>query len=248
MKKIMLGLLAFGVGMFLYAIVTSDVGSAQVPNCERPACRSGYRYSTRNHRCESEPNWLGHRSHYAASCPAGYNLDEARGVCVWPGQCCEKPACRRGYRFRNGRCESGPSGIGGYRSHYYPQCDAGWDLIAANGTCRRRECSGGGSEPQGTGPQIDRLGPTPCVDRGGTATVYGSGFGPVQGDRLVQLGGHGIGIFLRVTSWSDTEIRAIVPNDPRIEFSQWYYIGLQDRNRHWISNISRNITICRQFG
>jgi hypothetical protein len=70
----------------------------------------------------------------------------------------------------------------------------------------------------------------------------------VQGDRVVELGGHGIGILLRVTSWSDTEITVIVPNDPRIEFSQWYYIGLQDRDRHWISNISRTITICRQFG
>ena len=244
MKKVMFGLLAFAVSMFVYAIATSDVGSAQVPSCERPACRSGDRYSTRNHRCESSSG-LGYQSHYPASCPAGYNLDEAHGVCVWPGECCEKPACRHGYRFRNGRCESGPSGIGGYRSHYYPQCEAGWDLIG--GMCRRHECVDGG-EPQGTGPQIDRLGPTPCVDRGGTATIYGSGFGAVQGDRVVELGGHGIGIVLQVISWTDTEIKVTVPNDDRIQFSQWYYIGLQDHDRHWISNISRNITICRQFG
>ena len=246
MKKAMFGVLAILVSIAVYAIATSEVGSAQVPSCERPACRSGDRYSTRNHRCESSSG-LGYQSHYPASCPAGYNLDEARGVCVWQGQCCEKPACKRGYRFRNGRCESGPSGIGGYRSHYYPQCEAGWDLIAANGTCRKHECIGGG-EPQGTGPQIDRLGPTPCVDRGGTATIYGSGFGAAQGDRLVELGGHGIGIFLTVISWSDTEIRVVVPNDPRIQFSQWYYIGLQNAEHHWITNISRNITICRQFG
>lgn len=247
MKKVMFGLLAFFLSVALYAIPAGRVGSAQEPNCERPACRSGDKYSTRRHRCESGPTALGYRSHYPATCPPGYNLDEARGVCVQPGECCDKPACKPGYRFRNGRCESGPSGIGGYRSHYYPNCGAGWDLIAATGMCRKRDC-GGGSEPQGTGPQIERLGPTPCVDRGGTATIYGSGFGAVQGDRLVELGGHGIGILLQVTSWSDTQITVIVPNDRRIEFSQWYYIGLQDRDRHWISNISRNITICRQFG
>ncbi|MGZ5483170.1 MAG: hypothetical protein ACXWID_14435, partial [Pyrinomonadaceae bacterium] len=58
---------------------------------------------------------------------------------------------------------------------------------------------------RGAGAQIDRLGPTPCVDRGGTVTIYGSGFG-AQGDRFVELGGHGIGILLHVTSWSDTQI------------------------------------------
>lgn len=242
MKKVMVGLLAFGMSMFIYAMASSDVGSAQVPSCERSACRAGDKYSRRNHRCESTsgPNY---KSHYEASCPAGYNLDEARGVCVWPGECCQKAACRSGYRFRNGRCESSTMG---YRSHYYPQCDAGWDLTG--GMCRKHECGGGEEKPQGTGPQIDRLGPTPCVDRGGAATIYGSGFGAAQGDRVVELGGHGIGIFLQVLSWSDTEIRVVIPNDNRIQFGQWYYIGLQNAEHHWITNISRNITICRQFG
>ncbi len=94
---------------------------------------------------------------------------------------------------------------------------------------------------------IDRLGPRPCVDRGGTVTIYGSHFGPEQGTRLVELGGHGIGVLLRVRSWSDTRITAIVPNARRIEYGQWYYIGLQDQDRHWISNISRTINICRQL-
>lgn len=247
MKKVMFGLLAFAVSMFVYAIATSDVGSAQIPSCERPACRSGDRYNARRHRCESGPSvFVGARSHYPASCPAGYHVNEARGVCVRDDGCCTKRACRMGFMFRDGKCYSRP-GDPRHPEPYVPNCGTGWELNASNGTCQTQGCRGG-SEPQGTGPRIDRLGPTPCVDRGGTATVYGSGFGPEQGDRLVQLGGHGIGIFLRVTSWSDTEITAIVPNDPRIEFSQWYYIGLQDRNRHWISNISRNITICRQFG
>jgi hypothetical protein len=86
------------------------------------------------------------------------------------------------------------------------------------------------------------------VDRGGTVTIYGSNFGPQQGTRVVELGGHGIGVLLHVTSWSDTQITAIVPNDRRIEFGQWYYIGLQNQERHWITNISRTINICREIG
>ena len=247
MQKVMFLLAAVVLSVALYAISVDRVGSAQAPTCERRACRSGDKYSRRNHRCESGPNWLGYRSHYAASCPDGFNLDEAKGVCVKPGECCDKPACKPGFRMNNGRCERGPTGFGGYMSHYSPECEAGWDLIASQGICRKRDC-GGGSESQGAGPQIDRLGPTPCVDRGGTAIIYGSGFGGEQGDRVVELGGHGIGIFLQVTSWTDTEIHVVVPNDNRIQFSQWYYIGLQNADHHWISNISRNITICRQFG
>lgn len=242
MKKIILALIVLAVGITLYSIASTGVGSAQEPACEVPACRSDDKYSRTRHRCESGPSGLGgYRSHYPASCPSGYDLNEARAVCVQRGECCEKPACKRDYRFRNGRCESGPSGIGGYRSHYYPKCGAGWDLDVSTGTCRKRDC--GASEAQ-----IDRLGPSPCVDRGGTVTIDGSGFGREQGTRVVELGGHGIGILLRVTSWSDTQITAVVPDDRRIQFGQWYYIGLQSQDRHWISNISRTINICREFG
>jgi hypothetical protein len=91
---------------------------------------------------------------------------------------------------------------------------------------------------------IHRLSPRPCVDRGGQVTVHGSRFGQQQDGRILELGGHGIGVLLRVRSWSNTRITAIVPDDRRIEYGQWYYIGLQDQDRHWISNISRTITIC----
>jgi hypothetical protein len=92
---------------------------------------------------------------------------------------------------------------------------------------------------------IDRLGPKPCVDKGGRVTIFGSHFGRLAGGRVVELGGHGIGVLLQIRSWSDTRITAIVPNNPLIEYGQWYYIGLQDQDRHWLSNISRTINICR---
>jgi hypothetical protein len=93
--------------------------------------------------------------------------------------------------------------------------------------------------------EVARLRPTPCVDRGGTVTIEGEGFGRRQGSRRAVLGGHGISVTLRITSWSNARISAVLPDDERIDYGQWYYIGIQDENGHWISNLSRTITICR---
>lgn len=238
MKKLTFALVVFAIGLALYSAPNIRIALAQ--DCQRSACRSGDKYNADNQRCESGPSGLGYRSHYEPSCPAGYDLDRTKGMCVQHGECCLKRACKTGYQFRNGRCNSKPSVLG-YRTHYFPDCGAGWDLDAATGMCRKTGC--GESDAQ-----IERLGPNPCVDRGGTVTIYGSNFGPQQGTRVVELGGHGIGVLLRVTSWSDTQITAIVPNDRRIEFGQWYYIGLQNQERQWITNISRTINVCREIG
>ena len=92
---------------------------------------------------------------------------------------------------------------------------------------------------------IDHFRPTPCVERGAEVSIYGSGFGRRQGGRYVVLGGHGISAVLRVSDWREGRITARVENYRRIERGQWYYIGLQNENHQWISNISRTITICR---
>src|SRR5262245_26447683 len=55
---------------------------------------------------------------------------------------CEKSACRSGdnYDTKDGRCESGPSFFG-YRSHYAPSCEEGYDLDRARGVCvKHGEC------------------------------------------------------------------------------------------------------------
>ena len=54
-------------------------------------------------------------------------------------------------------------------------------------------------------------------------------------------------MLLQVTSWSNMGISAVVPDDPRISYGQRYDIGLQNQARHWIGNISRTISICRQL-
>jgi hypothetical protein len=67
----------------------------------------------------------------------------------------------------------------------------------------------------------------------------------VQGTRVVVLAGNGISVDLRVQRWSSQAIIVIVPDDARIQHGQRYYIGIQDGQRHWLSNIDERITICR---
>jgi hypothetical protein len=93
----------------------------------------------------------------------------------------------------------------------------------------------------------DDILPNSCVDIGGVVRVRGARFGAARGDRQLVLGGHGISVFLRVTSWSNTLITAIIPNDPRIQRGQWYYIGIQNAATHWLSNIDETFTVCSQL-
>jgi hypothetical protein len=92
---------------------------------------------------------------------------------------------------------------------------------------------------------ITGMAPGHCIDRGGVVSIHGARFGERQGEREAVLGGHGISVTLPVRLWSDQRIEVIVPDDRRLEDSQWYYIGLQDGGRQWISNISKTITLCR---
>ncbi len=129
------------VVLFINIAVLGNGSAVAADDCEKAACRSGDRYDSRQQRCESGPNSLGYRSHYSPSCPAGYDLDRTNGVCVKQGECCEKPACKKGYKWdaKDDRCESGPSFLG-YRSHYTPKCDAGWDLDSETGFCKKSGC------------------------------------------------------------------------------------------------------------
>ncbi len=95
---------------------------------------------------------------------------------------------------------------------------------------------------------IDHFRPKTCVERGAEVSIYGSGFGRRQAGRQVVLGGHGISAVLRVSDWREGRITARVENYRRIERGQWYYIGLQNEDHQWISNISKTITICRGLG
>jgi hypothetical protein len=101
-----------------------------------------------------------------------------------------------------------------------------------------------GSDPTGD-VVVTGFSPPGCVDRGGTVTIHGKGFGHDQRTRLVELGGHGLGLVVGVTRWTSTKITVVVPDDTRLAGGQWYYLGIQDKHRNWLSNIDRTVTICR---
>ena len=182
--------------------------------------------------------------------------------------CCERPACDEDERYRDGYCHSGPTFFG-WRSHRRATCNEGWLLDATKGICRKSDCPGGQPPPpvRAAGPddppprsrsredapappvanpaEVTRLLPAPCVDRGGTVTIEGERFGRQQGARRAVLGGHGISVTLRIRRWSDNRITAVIPDADRIDPGQWYYVGIQDENGNWISNLSKTVTICR---
>lgn len=95
--------------------------------------------------------------------------------------------------------------------------------------------------------RVTKLTPTGCADRGGTVVLHGEGFGERQGVRLVELGGHGVGILVQVSEWTSTRVSILVPDDPRVRHGEWYYLGIQDHDRNWISNIDKTIRICQQL-
>jgi hypothetical protein len=230
--------------------------------CKTKICRDDYRYT--GGRCESPRDWLtGAISHYDPPrplCSPGWHVDGQ--YCV-KDTCCFKPACRGDEKYEDGLCKSGPTALG-WRSHRDATCPAGWTLLRASGWCRMSGCesvqppppavAAGGAVPpppavaagRSTGPPtVTGFSADTCVDRGGQVTVEGHDFGGVQGTRRVVLGGNGISVDLQVQRWSSQAIIVIVPDDARIQRGQRYYIGIQDSQQRWLSNIDKRISICR---
>jgi hypothetical protein len=83
-----------------------------------------------------------------------------------------------------------------------------------------------------------------CIRKGGNVTIFGRNFG--QGaDKSVFLGGNGVNINLPVNSWSDSMIRARVPDDLAIREGLQYFIAVRKRiNAELLSNTSAYISIC----
>jgi hypothetical protein len=86
--------------------------------------------------------------------------------------------------------------------------------------------------------------PRDCVSKGEKVTVLGMGFGRAQGLSRVVLWGGGDSVDLTVTTWFDSQISVLLPNDGRIREGRIYQIGLQDRSGNWVSNIGPVIKIC----
>jgi len=83
-----------------------------------------------------------------------------------------------------------------------------------------------------------------CIAPGSGFTIYGRNFGNRTG-KTVDLGGHGIGISLKVVSWNNTRIKAYLPSSPKLTPGQWYYAGIKQASNHqWLSNINKTFHIC----
>jgi hypothetical protein len=277
---------AFSLALAVGAITRT--AEARDDRCSVRICAEDrhFRGGQNGGRCERSTPPFDYRSHYTLDgpiCPDGWrvNGDNCRKI-----DCCVRPACDADERYRGGVCYSGPSGIGGYRSHHDAECPRGWTLDRAAGLCERNGCVDDGrrpltaeqrrqpppparpagpnerQHPRQAGPddpppparagndgntyaaRITGYDITTCVDRGGTVVVRGGGFGARQGTRRVHLGGFGISVRLTVVEWSDQRLRVVIPDDPRIQQGQLYYIGVQDDRGQWISNISERIRIC----
>jgi hypothetical protein len=205
--------------------------------CERQACDDDERY--REGYCHSGPTFFGWRAHHRATCDEGWALNEATGICHLvdcPGRQPPPPAVAAGP-------DDGPPPDNRRRREQPPP-----PAVAAgpdDPPPKPRPDRPAPPPPVVNPAEVTRLLPSPCVDRGGTVTIEGGGFGREQGERRAVLGGHGISVTLRITVWSDERISAVVPDDERIDYGQWYYIGIQNADGNWISNLSATITICR---
>ena len=92
-------------------------------------------------------------------------------------------------------------------------------------------------------PEITGYAHSGCINKGSRIAINGKNFGS---KKSVSLGGHGISVSLPVISWSSTKIVATIPKDNKISNDQWYYIGIKDSmTQRWLSNINKNITICK---
>ncbi len=203
--------------------------------CDRAACRDDERY--RDGYCHRGPTFFGWRSHHRATCDEGWVLDERRGTCHLIDCGDDPPPPARAAGRDDG---PPPARRGDGRQPPPPARAAGRD-----DPLPRQRPTAEPPEPPVVDPvEVTRLLPVPCVERGGRVTIEGVRFGRRQGDRQALLGGHGISVTLRVTRWSDTRISAILPDADRIERGQWYYVGIQNGESHWISNLSRTLTIC----
>ena len=249
--------LAIGVLAGLIVLGSGMVTAVSAEPCEVRICRSGYTLTRFPDRakpvCHREGFW-GVESFYDAPDPLCPSDADLRGQSCVERVCCEKPMCPADARYENGRCLRGraPGGIVILRV----TCETGWDLDRPTGMCKRRDCGAllrvpdlpiavQAHPPVRPGPFVAGFQPEGCIRKNSALSILGREFGSQTG-KGVALGGHGIHVDLVVTTWGETRIKVTLPNDPRIQEGQWYYIGVEKAGHiGWLSNIDKTITVCR---
>lgn len=74
-------------------------------------------------------------------------------------------------------------------------------------------------------PQIDQFEPS-SAKIGDFVSIHGSNFG-CQEDHIVSIGGNGISVELKVIEWRSDQIKAHIPNDPRLQTKLSYYFRVE---------------------
>ncbi len=94
-------------------------------------------------------------------------------------------------------------------------------------------------------PSISGFSPIGCYAKGARFMIIGQGFGASQGARSAGLRGKGVSIPLIVEGWSDSRIRARIPDDPLIGPGQWYSVGIAATDHgQWLTPLDHNLQIC----
>lgn len=93
-------------------------------------------------------------------------------------------------------------------------------------------------------PAITGFNPIGCYEKGAKFNILGKDFGAAQGERGVALRGKGVWLGMLIDGWSDSRIRARIPDDPRIVAGQWYSVGITTDHGQWLSKLDHNIQIC----
>ncbi|MEJ2593335.1 MAG: S8 family serine peptidase [Candidatus Thiodiazotropha sp.] len=98
--------------------------------------------------------------------------------------------------------------------------------------------------PSRVSPAITGFNPIGCYVKGARFNILGRGFGGVQGTRTAALRGKGLSLALIIDGWSDSRIRARIPDDPRLVAGQWYSVGIAADQGQWLSKLDHNLQLC----
>ncbi|MEW6338201.1 MAG: IPT/TIG domain-containing protein [Acidobacteriota bacterium] len=230
-----------GIGrgvVFLAAVgmtaVASLAGAAE-KNCWKAICREGFHFDGQRCVDTGAANPIGADRHDPPRplCRPGWHLQGQ--YCLEEG-CCSMPACGSGETYRDRQCLGASAKVGAGAARR-AACGVGWELQPASGLCRKRDC---GVLP----PEVRGHSALPCVDLGGTVTLYGENFGADRGARTLAIW-VGYGIAAQVTAWDETAISFVVPaRESRIEAGQEYPVMLMEGPRVLLGHPLTRIRIC----
>jgi len=97
-------------------------------------------------------------------------------------------------------------------------------------------------------PVITSVNPAECVTKGAVITIQGNNLLTSVGHSIAIDDTNGTHIVLSTSSWTGTSITATIPNDPRVQESTGYWVGMETSPGQWVSNVDTLVSICGKSG